>query len=117
MTETLLGKPVCNEITSTDKPTIELLGLSLRHSPPLPDPIFPTNDDRITRDPEQYSKPKRVSVMYVMPALPSPKGLPPPPLGAQRSRTIPRRAAAGGMGATCDNLCRAGKGGMNKKYL
>lgn len=57
-----------------DKPTIELLGLSLRHSPPFLDPISPTNDDRNTQDPEQYSKPKRVSVMYVMPALPSPDG-------------------------------------------
>lgn len=57
----------------TDQTTIELLGLSLRQSPPLPDPICPTYYDRITQDPEQYSKPKRVSVMFVMPALPGPK--------------------------------------------
>lgn len=86
---------MCNEIASTTKRTTGLLGLSLLHSPPFRDPIFPTNGNQITHDPEQYSKPESIRVMYVMPTLPSLMAPRTSSLGAERLRTIPREAAAG----------------------
>lgn len=84
------------------------------HSPPYRDPIFPTNGTRFTHDPEQYSKPERVSVMYVMPALPSLKNPRPThlaPWAPQRLRTISREAAAGGGNGGVEGTTRVMMGG------
>lgn len=107
---------MCNEIASTTKRTTNLLGLSLLHSPPFRDPIFPTNGNQITHDPEQYFKPESIRVMYVMPTLPS---LMPPRNVFPRRRAAENHTTRGGRRETGlrrgDDTCDHGGRGMGKK--